>query len=453
MTMPLDRDVNQPRPNPLSPYQCGFNDIGVRCVPGPTPDGQCCQAGRAPHESSEHKCENVCQGCPHESACSIAGKKACSEQQVEQFQTCIPVKSHWHSRNILALNLAILAGGILLVCMAVPSREQFFVPGSLSRSHSQILENTLISDRCSLCHPSAHGNQSASATQDQLCMKCHTSHMPDAIKGSPHDLTADQLTKLVSVRSDKSPASSLQSTLATELTSTKCAQCHTEHHGAGFDLKSLTDARCQSCHAEQFKSFSVNHPEFSNFPKQVSRRIAFDHRAHLEKYYAQKNASFDCKGCHELDTENPVNIRRTASFQQACASCHQEPLSSSINDGWAVLQLPSLNDTDLKAVGQELNNWPAGALYGYDGKITLPMRLLLSADPSVATALTQFPDGDLSKVRPRDAGQQAAARDIARGLRQLFRETAKSGQEAWKNRLTLVATKALGRPPKNQSSN
>ncbi|MFO0944040.1 MAG: hypothetical protein U0930_25165 [Pirellulales bacterium] len=443
MTMPLDRDVNQPRPNPLSPYQCGFSDIGVRCVPGPTADGQCCQAGRESQEA-KLKCQNACHGCPNESKCSIAKEKSCSDQNVEQYQTCIPVKSHWYSRNILALNLAILAGGILLVCMALPSRERFFVPGTLSKSHSQILENTLISDRCSLCHPSAHGNTAATGTQDQLCMKCHTSHMPDAIKGSPHDLTTDQFARLVSLRSDKVA----ERAHPIEPNSTKCAQCHTEHHGAGFDVKAITDARCQSCHAEQFKSFSTSHPEFSNFPKQVARRIAFDHRAHLEKYYGQKNASFDCKSCHELDPENQSNIRRTASFQEACAKCHQEPLRASISDGWAVLQLPSLNDADLKAVGQELNNWPAGALYGYDGKITLPMRLLLSSDPNVAQALTQFPDGDLGKIRPRDAKQQAAARDIARGLRQLFRETALSGQDAWKTRLTSVATQALGRQPK-----
>lgn len=438
MTVPNDRDVTRPRPNPLSPYQCGFNDIGVRCIPGPTADGQCCQSS---HDVG--KCKDSCSGCALKEKCDIAGKKQCCSDNQNNFRTCIPIKSHWHSRNVLGLNLAILAGGLLLVCMALPTRERFFVPGSLSRSHTQILENTLISDRCSLCHPGAHSDASQ-PTQNQLCMNCHNSHMPDASKSMPHDLTLDQFAKLISFRDKQSSKADSQSI---ELQQTKCAQCHIEHHGSEQDLKSLTDARCQSCHADQFKSFSLGHPEFSNFPTIVPRQIAFDHRSHLEKYYTQKGSTFQCQTCHELDPENQTKILRTASFETACASCHQEPMRASMSDGWAVLQLPSLNDADLRAGGELLNPWPSGALYGYDGRLTLPMRLLLSADESLQKSLLQFPDGDLSKVRPRDAQQQAAARDIARGFRQLLRDTANDGQEAWKIRLTTVATKALGRSP------
>lgn len=438
MTAPNDRDVTRPRPNPSSPYQCGFNDIGVRCIPGPTEDGQCCQST---HDVC--KGEDSCNGCTLKEKCDIAGKKQCCGENQASFKACIPIKSHWYSRNVLALNLAILAGGLLLVCMALPTRERFFVPGSLSRSHTQILENTLVSDRCSLCHPSAHGN-ATQPTQDQLCMNCHNSHMPDASKSMPHDLTQDQFAKLISFRDKQS---SKTDSHPIELQQTKCAQCHIEHHGSEQDLKALTDARCQSCHADQFKSFSSGHPEFSNFPSIVPRHIAFDHRSHLEKYYAQKGSAFDCKTCHELDPENQTKILRTASFEAVCASCHQEPMRASMSDGWAVLQLPSLNDADLRAGGEQLNPWPSGALYGYDGKLTLPMRLLLSADESLQKSLLLFPDGDLSKVRPRDVQQQAAARDIARGFRQLLRDTANEGQEAWKVRLTTVATKALGRTP------
>ena len=439
MTTPNDRDVTRPRPNPLSPYQCGFNDIGVRCIPGPTADGQCCQSTR-----DVCKGEDSCSGCTLKEKCDIAGKKQCCGENQASFKACIPIKSHWYSRNVLGLNLAILAGGLLLVCMALPTRERFFVPGSLSRSHTQILENTLISDRCSLCHPGAHSDASQ-PTQDQLCMNCHNSHMPDASKSMPHDLTQDQFARLISFRDKQGPKTDSH---PIELQQTKCAQCHIEHHGSEQDLKALTDSRCQSCHADQFKSFSSGHPEFSSFPSIVPRHIAFDHRSHLEKYYAQKGSAFDCKTCHELDPENQTKILRTASFEAACASCHQEPMRASMSDGWAVLQLPSLNDADLRAGGELLNPWPSGALYGYDGKLTLPMRLLLSADESLQKSLLQFPDGDLSKVRPRDVQQQAAARDIARGFRQLLRDTANEGQEAWKVRLTTVATKALGRSPK-----
>lgn len=437
MSTPNDGEVMRPRPNPLTPFQCGFGEIGSACISGPTADGDCCQSTKQVCEGKDH-----CQSCVHSKACLVASHRQCNPEDNPNLRSCIPVKNYLNARHNLAFNLTVLSSGVLLIIMALPIRESIFVPGPLSRSHSQILENTIVSDRCSLCHPNAH-QTSMKVTQDQLCMNCHKAHMPDAILSMPHDLKQDQFAKLVGLR----PNLSARPTELTDLNHTQCAQCHVEHHGLENDIKAITDARCQSCHSQQFKSFSQDHPEFFSFPKFQERRLAFDHAAHLEKHFAQKNANFDCKSCHELDAENPNEIRRTGSFENTCASCHQEPLRAAVVDGWAMLQLPSLNKTDLRNGGELLVNWPSGALYGYDGKISLPMRLLLSAEPEVAKAIGLFRDGDLSKVSPRDEQQQQAAASIARGLRQLFRDTATLGQEAWKQRLAAVATMSLGREP------
>jgi hypothetical protein len=436
--MSQDRDVTSPRPNPLQPFQCGFSQVGRACINGPTANGQCCQVLTGGCDQ-----QDCGSNCAMREKCQVADQKKASSKDRENFQKCIPVRSHWNWRNVVALNLSILAAGILLICMSLPNYERLFVPGELSPSHSQILENTLVSDRCSLCHATAHGNV-VGKTQEQLCMNCHNTHMPDALAGNPHDLTQQQFRSLVSFHNE---TSSSQASLPKDHAGTKCAQCHIEHHGGDKDLKAITDARCQACHQQQFSSFSTNHPEFRSFPYDNTRRIAFDHVTHLEKYYTQKNTTFDCKQCHEIDSESPSHIGRTASFEVACASCHQQPLQASAADGWAMMQLPSLNSADLPAGAELLANWPAAALYGYDGKVTLPMRLLLSSDDTVAEALRQFAQGDLSLVRPGNIRQQVAAQTIAAAVRQLLRETAAQGQEAWKQRLTGVASKALKRQP------
>ena len=432
------REILCPRPNPANPYRCGLRESGSECFPGPTSNGVCCQQSR---ESESVK--SSCSSCVLSNQCLVACRKDQSDH-ADDFTTCTPIKSHWYSRNLLALHLALLASGILLALMALPSRHRWFVPGGLSRSHTQILENTLVQDRCSLCHPDAQtaSTNQGKVTQDQLCMNCHNSHMPDANLSSPHDLSHEQFVKLASLSES---SRSWQHRQATELSQTRCAQCHVEHHGMA-DLKAMTDQRCQSCHAQQFNSFSHGHPEFSQFPRSQPRRIAFDHRSHLEKYYPQKQTQFDCKSCHELDPQNPDNILRTMGFDQACAQCHQEPIRASIIDGWTLIQLPSLNSSDLHVGSELLQRWPGGALYGYDGRLTLPLRFLLASDPAVEQAMKLFADGDLSQANPKQAEHVQAMQEIARAVRELIQETALEGQQAWKRRLSSVLQQALQRP-------
>ncbi|HAC91068.1 MAG TPA: hypothetical protein DCF63_10630 [Planctomycetaceae bacterium] len=434
-------DVSHPRPNPSAAYLCGLAQIGKSCTLGPSAWGKCCQ-DQWVAKCGDSTCSKVCAGSGH---CEVSQLKntGCQEDRQDALP-CTPVKNPWYARNTFAMNCALLTAGALLLCMTLLPSQEFFAPGKLSSSHAQILVGNLGTDRCAACHPSAHG--AAASTQEQLCQSCHQSHMPDALAGNPHDLMPWQFPN-----QDSGQAIERQKlTFVSHTQGTKCAQCHQEHHGHDHDLQAISDQRCQSCHQIQFSSFSSGHPEFTHFPSSDRRRIAPDHVAHQQKHFAQKNASFECRSCHDVDQEGGSGISRTVSFERACQSCHDQPLRAATTDGWAILQLPSLNMSDAANTHPSLVQWPAGARFGFDGPLTFPMRLLLSADPLASEALISFPSSDLSRVQSDNPAQVAAVRTIALAMRQLFQDTAYQGQAAWQSRLESVAVNKLGRELKIQ---
>ncbi|MCA9194660.1 MAG: hypothetical protein KDB03_22975 [Planctomycetales bacterium] len=384
-----------------------------------------------------------------------------------------------------------LLAGLLLLAMAFDFREEFFVPGNLSAKHSQILGNTIASQRCSLCHPNAHTIAGGFSTQDELCMHCHSAHLPDAALRSPHDLTDQQLIQLVSrpadgifaaeklirptavvarknqqpnVAQDLNASADISIALTTAAgkgnvqesmpasgaVQTACAQCHVEHHGKDRDLKSIANQRCQACHQSRFHSFADGHPEFDEYPYRTERRIAFDHRAHRDKYFGQKQTQFDCQACHVVNEQLSLvgNVFRTIGFEGACAKCHQEAIGASLADGWAVLQIPSLDNQALNNPQLELSDWPETARFGYEGEISTLVRVLLLGDPDMRLALAKLPtSGKLSDIPEIGQLRAAVSLTLARGIRKLVRQVAQKGQQAWKKRLTFAIEVALGRPP------
>lgn len=436
-----------PRARPNSRWVCGYQDSGSACQEGPTEKGVCCQKSRATTVDSSD-----CQAnCACGETCELA--KLRNEAELpshEQLGPCVPRKSDSFARQSIALNFAILTGGILLLCMALPIREQVFVPGSLSSKHSQILGNRLVSDRCSLCHSPVHGTLIESLTgpgvgeiQDDLCMKCHQAHMPDASLRSPHDLNTEQL-KLISFNAvGESSARTIlgsQNGVA-ELQLTRCASCHVEHHGSEHKLAAITDARCQACHQKQFASLASGHPEFDGFPYKSQRSIKFDHVSHSGKHFSTKSQEFDCRGCHLQSSGGSGAVLRTLGFEQACAACHSEPITAAAVSGWAVLQLPSIESEQLA----ELPSWPVGAQYGADGQISKMMQALLLVDPAVAPVLSRLPDhGQLAEIEDKTLQSELAIM-TARSVRNLIVEVANGGHDAWRNRLIGAAKQRLGR--------
>lgn len=438
---PAASEVVRPRFHPNARWVCGYQPVGMGCVEGPTEEGICCQNVHQP-ASREASCDSNCGCAAHCELAALRNNPGLPSHL--ELGPCVPRRSAWFTRQTIGLNAAILTGGLLLLCMALPVREQVFVPGGLSSKHSQILGNRLVSQRCSLCHANPHSGGEVIA-QDDLCMNCHQSHMPDAVLRSPHDLNAEQLsairwqpaTQLVSTQSETSE---------NPLEQTRCASCHKEHHGENHQLDFMSDTRCQACHAQKFASLANGHPEFENFPQPARRSIAFDHQAHANQHFSKKDQDFDCRACHLVSVgSNSVGVvLRTQAFEVACASCHADRLKSAGVGGWALLQVPSLEAEDVSDSANDFGNWPEGAQFGYDGTVPLVMRLLLSSDENAGEALAQLPtDGALGKLDP--AIQAEASRALALATRALIADVALHGQAAWRERLETVATAKLGR--------
>ncbi len=412
MNAPLENSDSQPKPNdPTAPrpshsrrWVCGYQRSGLACSEGPTARGACCHSKPEP---------------------------------------CIPQPAFWYSRQTLAINLAILAAGLLVLCMSLPQREAIFVPGGLSKKHAQILGNRIVAERCSLCHVHSHADIPREILQDDLCLKCHASHMPDAGLRSPHDLSATQLqaitNRLASFASSSQPA---------DPQPTNCATCHIEHRGESFDLTAMSDSSCQACHQKRFESLTEGHPQFEGYPYGKQRGLAFDHVAHQSKHFVAKSESFDCTKCH-VDREQTGelgSVFRSVGFERACASCHAESIRSTMINGWALLQLPSV-DADLVSGGSlELADWPQAARFGNEGLISIPLRLLLAGDPEVSHHLARLPaSGKLDEVSSEDGQRDEMTSAIAAAVRRLVADVAEQGQVAWKRRLETTGQHALGR--------
>ncbi|HBE66743.1 MAG TPA: hypothetical protein DDW52_01210 [Planctomycetaceae bacterium] len=401
-------DYTVVRRNPTDKWQCGYVVSGTPCPHGPDARGRC---GRA-----------VAPG----------GKEASDEMR----SCCVPRRTAWALRRWLAVNVAILTAGILLLCMASPVREQVFVPGGLSATHSQILGNEVVADRCSSCHAPVHGTWidalnggSIGAVQDDRCMECHSSHMPDASRANPHDLAAGEL-KLVGIR---------RGVELEELLPTQCASCHSEHHGAAFDIQAISDSRCQACHESRFHSLADGHPEFTDFPYRTQRSIKFSHSAHAMKHFAKKGQEFDCRSCHIQ--QDGTTIVRTLGFDAACGSCHRDSIGASIVDGWAVLQLPSLSPDEQNEL---LDVWPMGAQFGFEAQLGATARTLLSG--SVTEELTsKWPaGGQLAEIQD-PVERKKAVLSAAGAMKALLEELAVEGQSHWREQLIGVAQQRLNR--------
>jgi hypothetical protein len=138
-------------------------------------------------------------------------------------------------------------------------------------------------------------------------------------------------------------------------------------------------------------------------------------------------------------------IEKTVSYEKACASCHDEKISTSVGRGVPMLVLPTLDVDALKRTGQDIGAWPKGATGDFDGQFPPAMKLLLSSDAAAAKAMAKlgarfdFQDVDSSNVE-----QMAAVAELAKAIKSLTDDLSRRGSAAVRERLTL----ALGREVK-----
>jgi Cytochrome c554 and c-prime len=392
------------------------------------------------------KCGKIADGQPCPSG--PTGRGECIHRDCKPTRRLFSVRRH--------IQFAIVASGLFIYVALLVSnyRQDAFAPGPLSLAHAQILQNSKNTERCAACHTagqlnslawfsSPHPMTDSGKSQSQLCAECHIRDMPELSINNPHDLAIEKLRR-------ESKPNAVTSSMGTKLVSTArvdlaihdlaCSDCHQEHRGSTAELQAITSQRCQSCHQSQFASFTKGHPEFKNYPYGRENRILFSHGSHQADHFPKKNATFECRNCHvdQQDTGVVGNIMRSLPFEQACASCHQQPLQNALSDGIVFFQVPSFDRKKLEDAGVELGLWPEDASQGFDGKIPPLMRLLLEKDDSLRDALGLIPpETDFSKLDLAKPETIQAIGKIAEGVRKLLKEIAVDGQQAIYARLNL----------------
>jgi len=335
-----------------------------------------------------------------------------------------------------------LAAGLLLIVLSSNWRNRVIAPGPLTRAHAQLMQNGVsqgaTDTNCAACHGAAEravAGWSASliaghgegASQPALCMECHDKTISTEFALAAHGLPPDVL-KVITGKRD------VDSSAAKELA---CAACHREHRGAKFDLTSMNDAACQSCHKHQFESFATDHPDFGAWPYERRTRIVFNHASHRAKHFTDKKQSFDCRSCHLDDATGQAQL--LASYEVACAACHDDKIATSVSQGVPVLTLPTLDIDAMKAAGQDVGAWPELTTGDFDGRLPPMMKLLLAADPTAAKAIASLGvEFEFFDVDPDDPQQLEACALLAKAMRELLADLARRGPVVARERLAVT---------------
>jgi predicted CXXCH cytochrome family protein len=351
-------------------------------------------------------------------------------------------------RGQFVLACTLLAVGGLSILLSADWRDAAISPGPLARQHAQLLESGRGESNCAACHAAAergtfgwtaslvagHGGRPG---QSDRCLECHDKTISREFALSAHNLPPEALEEIT--RSGEPPGLSRRDQPAgsRRVEELACATCHREHQGAEFDLKEMNNAACQSCHQRRYESFGTDHPDFGAWPYERRTRIAFDHASHRSKHFAEKKQAFDCRSCHLDDSTGQVQL--LASYEAACAGCHDEKIATSVANGVPMFTLPTLDIDALKAAGHEIDSWPEEASGDFDGRLPPVMKLLLAADPSAARAMaTLGEDFEFLDVDPDDPEQLEACAELAKAIRVLMVELSHRGPLALRERLAAT---------------
>jgi hypothetical protein len=355
-------------------------------------------------------------------------------------------------RGRFVIACTLLAAGGTLILLSADWRDALISPGPLARQHAQLSESDRPPSNCAACHAAAertalgwtaslvvgHGDR---ADQSQRCLECHENTIPTAFAFAAHNLPAPKLDEITRNGEPPGPALAGAPSRRDEPAGSRsvedlaCATCHREHQGAEFDITAMNDAACQSCHQRRYESFSTDHPDFGIWPYERRTRIAFDHAAHRSKHFVEKKQAFDCRSCHLDDASGRVQL--LASYDAACAGCHDEKIATSLANGVPMFALPTLDIEALKAAGHEIDSWPEEASGDFDGRLPPAMKLLLAADPAAAHAMaTLGEEFEFLDVDPVDDQQLEASGSLAKAIEELMVDLGRRGPAAVRERLT-----------------
>ncbi|MCA9264851.1 MAG: hypothetical protein KDA60_13420 [Planctomycetales bacterium] len=342
--------------------------------------------------------------------------------------------------------------GVVTLNLSSPWRNEVFVPGSLSEPHAQILDHRS-TERCESCHAAAQDGLAQwlistvswasrpAESQSLRCLECHEKSFARSTALFAHNMTLQTRESLTKIVHDGTGLTHTRRSARLAESELACSLCHQEHQGRTHDLTAMSDRQCQVCHTRTFESFENGHPEFQAWPQPRAARVSFDHRAHYERHFAQKQKQLECQSCH--GTSNPRDVIATKSYEVTCAECHDEPLRQFIAKSIPVLSLPMLDVDHLAGAGHNIGSWPALATGDFDGPLPELLWLLLSADPATRRAAEVLgPRFDWIDIDLNNQQQLAATKDLVWALKQLMYDVATQGHQAIQVRLE----RALGRP-------
>jgi hypothetical protein len=352
-------------------------------------------------------------------------------------------------RGRFVASCSLLAVGGLLVLLSGGWRNRALSPGPLAGHHAQLLSRNGTQANCAACHDAANRSvagwgaallaREGAASQSHLCMNCHKASIRADLPLAPHNVPPASLAE--STRAHKTNEyGTMRRVLNAAFSPSEeiaCASCHREHHGAHADLAAVDDAACQTCHQQQFASFAKDHPDFGKWPHERRTRIVFNHASHRGKHFAEKRQTFDCRQCHLDDATGDVQL--LASYETACAACHDEKIATSVANGVPMLALPMLDVAALKSAGHDIGEWPKNASGDFDGRMPPMMKLLVAADVEAASAIDKLgPDFEFLDVDPDDREQLAAAATIAAAIKDMLTDLSQRGPGAVRERLSKV---------------
>lgn len=381
-------------------------------------------------KATEYNRPNLHWVCGSTDPCNSCPLGPSAKGDCQGKSNCKPKRSLRSKRQVFTISVTIFFVGVLFIGMARPWKNEFLAPGDLTSAHARMLSQDELKNgesRCSYCHDEASGLSSwislafsgSGAPQSEKCMQCHEASIDQELALAAHNQPAEKLNLITKELAQKNgiPLSSA----SYHQSETACSACHREHHGAEFNLSQLTDQQCQTCHTQSFDSFATDHPTFDNWPFSNRNQIAFSHVSHMGNHFPEAKTVFDCNSCHVAD-EN-LEVMKVASFEKACASCHQQKVEISVNSGLTFISLPILDVDALAASGNKIGQWPERASGDFDGVIPPIMKALLYADPKVAKALDHFgEDFDFYDVETDNQKDMRAAAEIAWGIKRLMND-------------------------------
>jgi len=423
------------RPN--QPWVCGWASEGHPCEVGPDGRGRC----RATAE-----CRPVMIGDRFVCTRSELQGGKCSDGPLPDGSCCTkivkchPVRSWRAKRKAMGYWLTALTVGIILLFVGGVNPASFVDPGPLTFQHSQVKD-------CAGCHtafkdgasswPHKAFAESSESVDSKLCVGCHQ-FGTDSF--APHSISK---TQLASLSKSAAPASSNSMPWIPKLASVTmkpnadgaelfCMTCHQEHHGAGSDLKKMSNQRCQACHTSAFKNLSNGHPSFGKYPYERRTRIQFDHTSHIGNHFVEKKykaiAPTECKTCHEPDIMG--DSMSVVGFEKPCAACHLDQIQGegrATAKGIAIFAVPGLDVATLREKNVGIGQWPEDP----DGGSTPFMEFLLAGNSDYKAAKKTLGDIDFMDLGEATKPQLKAIENYAWAIKGLLFDLATEGVPAF----------------------